>query len=463
MKRNRGWLAVLLTLSLVLSGVAIPKPSSAAKKKVKLSKKTATVKVGSKVKITVKNTKKEVKWSIKSGKKYIKLKNVKKKTVTVQGKKAGNAKIQVKVGKKKLVCKIKVKGKSTDKKKDTKKDKVTGTPGKNIDLPAGTTVFNVGGRKLALGITTDNVKTILGNMSNDIIREEKSPQGFDVISYNPAGSYDGYILVYLKDDVVVGLCAVGKNVQYGEGDGTIVSTGTSADTLEKASGWSAETLFDAKEGETKAGTGAYKYTASSPDATVLAYVDHFKVSGNQVYCIQVYSNTYSRSAMLDPNYCNYDAAVLSAMNLETVDILNAYCVFYNRRTLKSTDGLAKAAQDYCSNNMTGGDTPPSEQNSEDLKTAILEQNENDAPLHFAQTTLSMSSDSIGFANSILEQKDSSNYIISLTYVGKGFYGNTYTYYYQYIGIGTAFYQSGSKKYTYMVVDLVDLWEADESW
>lgn len=468
MKKSREWLAFLLVVSLLFSlGLAstmMTQSVSAAKKKVQLSKKKATVKVGSKVKIKVKNTSKKVKWSIKSGKRYISLKNTRKKTVTVQGKKAGNAKIQAKVGTKKLTCKIKVKRKTSSSTNTKEDDKITGTPGKNIALPAGTTVFNVGGRKLALGIKRSDVKTILGSMSNDIIREEKSPQGFDVIAYNPAGRYDGYTLVYLKNNIVVGICAIGKNVKYGEGSKTIVSTGTSASTLQNKSGWSAENLFAAKEGEAIVGTGAYKCTASAPAATVLAYVDYFKKGGNQVYCVQVYSNDYSRSSMLDPNYCNYDdPSVLTAMKLETADLLNAYCAFYGFRTLARVDGLAKAAQDYCDTSITRSDAPPAEQKEDDLKTVILEQNGNDAPLHFAQITMSMSSDGIGFANSILEQEKSSDYIIKLSYTAQNMYGATYKYYYKYIGIGAAVHQSASSKYTYMVVDLVDLWKAGESW
>lgn len=90
-------------------------------------------------------------------------------------------------------------------------------------------------------------------------------------------------------------------------------------------------------------------------------------------------------------------------------------------------------------------------------TAVLAQNANDAPLHFAQVTMSMSADSIGFANSTLEQERSSEYIIKLSYTDKNMAGATYKYYYQYIGVGVAVYSAGSKNYTYMVLDLVDLW------
>lgn len=453
MKKIRGWLALLLAFSLLLTGIMVPQPASAAKKKPKLSKKSASVKVGGKVKIKVKNTKKKVKWSVKSGKKYIKLTNTKKKTVTVKGRKAGTAKIIAKVGNKKLPCKIKVKkkGSNTGKKPSKDKDGATGVPGKEIKLPAGATVFQAGGHKLALGIKTSDVKTVFGSMSTDVMREEKSPQGFDVIAYNPGGKYDGYTLVYLKNDVVVGLCAIGKNVSYGN----VVKTGTAANAL--GAGWSPETLFDAKEGEATVGSGAYKYTAASPSATVLAYVDYFRKNGNKVYCIQVYSNAISRKNMLDPNTCNYDdAAVMTAMKIETAELLNAYCTYVGFRTLKTVGDLADVAQAFCDTSITKTDDPP-ERGNEALMTAILAKS--NEPLHFAEITLSMSSDSIGFANSVLEQEACSDYIIKLSYIDQHANGQKYPYSYQYFGIGAAAYkpESGSSRYTYMVIDLVDLW------
>ena len=74
----------------------------------KLNKKSIVVKERNSVTIKVKNTKKKAKWSIKSGKKYIRLKAKKRVSVKVVGVKKGTAKVQCKVGRKKLICKVKV-------------------------------------------------------------------------------------------------------------------------------------------------------------------------------------------------------------------------------------------------------------------------------------------------------------------------------------------------------------------
>ena len=67
MKKVRGTVAFLLVF--VLSFSVIPQNVLAAKKKVKLSKKSVTVTVGKTVKVKLKNNKKKVKWTVTSGKK----------------------------------------------------------------------------------------------------------------------------------------------------------------------------------------------------------------------------------------------------------------------------------------------------------------------------------------------------------------------------------------------------------
>ncbi len=79
-----------------------------AAQKPKLSTKSVSLTVGKTKTLKVKNTKKKARWSIKSGKKYIKLKAKKKASVKLVGVKKGTAKVQCKIGKKILVCKVKV-------------------------------------------------------------------------------------------------------------------------------------------------------------------------------------------------------------------------------------------------------------------------------------------------------------------------------------------------------------------
>lgn len=127
MKKGKKALTLLLIFTLALS--LFPQSAQAAKKKkVKLSKKTVTVKIGKTVKLKLKNNKKKVKWTVISGKKNVTLSKKKKTGVTIKGKRAGTAKVQAKVGKKKYVCKVTVKKKKSAKKTVKKVQTIQTTP-----------------------------------------------------------------------------------------------------------------------------------------------------------------------------------------------------------------------------------------------------------------------------------------------------------------------------------------------
>ena len=85
-------LVLLLIFAMALS--LLPQSAFAAKKKVKLNKKTVTVNAGKTVKIKLQNNKKKVKWTVISGKKNVTLSKKKKTGVTIKGKKPGTAKVQ---------------------------------------------------------------------------------------------------------------------------------------------------------------------------------------------------------------------------------------------------------------------------------------------------------------------------------------------------------------------------------
>lgn len=99
----KGKKLLVLLLITAVSMSLFPQSADAAKKNVKLNKKSITVNVGKTVKIKLKNNKKKVKWTVISGKKNVALSQKKKTGVTIKGKKAGTAKVQAKVGKKKYI------------------------------------------------------------------------------------------------------------------------------------------------------------------------------------------------------------------------------------------------------------------------------------------------------------------------------------------------------------------------
>lgn len=105
-------LSLFIAASMLISGfgmIAFSNPSYAASK-VRLSRKTVTVKAGKKTKIQLKNTRRKVTWK-SSNKKIVKIvrtKGKRRNTVTIKGVKKGKAYIIAKVGKKKYKCKVTV-------------------------------------------------------------------------------------------------------------------------------------------------------------------------------------------------------------------------------------------------------------------------------------------------------------------------------------------------------------------
>ena len=76
-------------LGLVLAGsmvVSMVTPGADAASKMSLSKKKITIQQGAKAKLKVKKATKKVKWSVTKGKKFVKLTQKKKTSVTIVGK-----------------------------------------------------------------------------------------------------------------------------------------------------------------------------------------------------------------------------------------------------------------------------------------------------------------------------------------------------------------------------------------
>ena len=440
-KRRQPWARVLaLALAAAMIMPQSMDAAAAAKKKVKLNKKKVVLKVGKKTTLKLKNNKKKVKWS--SNKK--KVATVTKKGV-VKAKKKGTAKITAKVGKKKYVCKVTVKAASTKKsnkntngKNNSSKtnggtQKVTGTPGKNVALNGD--IFQIGGRNLTLGMTLAQVHTVLGSLSTDILRSEKSPQGFDVLAFRPNGNnssvsrddkFSTYILLYLKSGKVVGICGISKSMAYG----SLVKAGTSAAVLESSSSWSSVEWYAAHNDKHKDGEGAYSTETSN--ANVLAFVDYY---GTQTtYCIQAFDKAYSIDGMTNLSSqdasCTYSDAVVKAMATESGELLNSK--------------LSGVAQSYSNTMAKAGVTDAADmtRSSSEIKSAIV-----GAGLQCGQwgeRIMANNMDAIGFANSAVQSQAARAQLCDEEGLGV-------------MGIGSAaYFENGDDVfYTYLVIDFVD--------
>ena len=300
-----------------------------------------------------------------------------------------------------------------------------------------------------MGLTRDEVNTVLGSLKTDVKRTAKSPQGFDVIAFRAGGNdtdksfdekYSTYILIYLKDDIVVGISGNASSMNF---DGT-VSYGTSAATL-VSNGW-----VDGDWYKTTAGD-AVAYSKDVDNATIIAFADAY--GDDKVYSIQIFNNAYS---IADMTKCrettlpmNYSADVLTEMETETFEILNAYLVNTGVRdadvkALRKNTKVSNVARAYskeladegCIYATNVGRNPA-------LSKAALE----NAGLSFnnwGERIMIGNMDAIGFANSVIESNDARNTLISANYA--------------ICGIGASVYTESAGKAVYypnMVIDFVD--------
>lgn len=223
-----------------------------------------------------------------------------------------------------------------------------GTAGSNVDLN-GKTAFSVDGHQLALGLTKAEVKKILGSLTVDVLREGKSPQGFDTMVFRENGNatkpeYNNFILLYFKNDIVVGITAISSNMSYG----SIVSGGTSASTLQ-ANGWSAVEKYETKTGENCA------FYKTVNNANIIALTDYY--GDSTVYCLQTFSTEYSVTDMTNvwetEMDLDYSANVTSEMATQLREMLNTYIIVKNFRSDVNLyqayllpDDLSDIAQSY---------------------------------------------------------------------------------------------------------------------
>lgn len=480
---TRAWCGVLAAALVVTSTSSVMLAEAA--KAPKLNKKTITLRAGAKKQLKVKNLKKKQKVKWKSSKK--KIATVSKKGL-VRAKKIGITKIVAKVGKKKLVCHVRVLPKkivirrpkpmpvATPVRVVTPKPtaivqpsettnvsptmdvtakptvKPTATPsgnaGQNVNLN-GKKAFTIAGYQLALGLTRDEVNTVLGSLKTDVKRTAKSPQGFDVIAFRAGGNdtdksfdekYSTYILIYLKDDIVVGISGNASSMNF---DGT-VSYGTSAATL-VSNGW-----VDVGWYKTTAGNAA-AYSKDVDNATIIAFADAY--GDNRVYSIQIFNNVYS---IADMTQCtettlpmNYSADVLTEMETETFEILNAYLVNTGVRdadvkAIRKNTKVSNVARAYSKKIANKGciDAANAKRDSAQTKEAL--ENAGISFNNWGERIMIGNMDAIGFANSVIESNDARNTLISANYA--------------ICGIGASVYTESAGKAVYypnMVIDFID--------
>lgn len=327
-------MAAVITAAMIISGVMIPDAASAAKK-ICLNKKKATIKVGGKLKLKLKNSKKKVKWS--SSKK--KIATVTQKGV-VKGKKKGSVKITAKSGGKKYICRVTVKARSsspaqtgsspapgsTAEPGTSLKPGATAKPGASSapdvqpgdegntdgtggsstlvdDMPSSpANTLTVGKMQVTLGMTESELVSKLGQA-----RVEKVPQdGFKAYVYNPGADYQNYLIVYLDGDTVAGMSTISKYFSYE----SLVYSGDSVSTLTSRSFTSLGYGY----------TAAYRCATTS--ANVLAYTD--KQGDGNVYGVQIFSDQYKLDDMLRPQNCTYTTETAGAVKKQMPELVNAF-------------------------------------------------------------------------------------------------------------------------------------------
>lgn len=303
--------------------------------------------------------------------------------------------------------------------------------------------LTVGNRQLSVGMTKTAFNNALASKSTDLKREEKSPQGFDVIAFRENGNnsslsgnqydqkYSTYILAYLQDNEVIGITAIAPGMSYaGE-----VSYGTPASTL-ASNGWTSVDWY-------LAGSAAGAYTKTIKGTEVIAFVD--ALGSNQVYCIQAFSDSFLVDDMTKVSettlQLNYPAEVQTAMATESGELLNAYLVNQGQSAFRINTKLSAAAKSYSSEIVSAGiiDASDASRSSSDIRSSIRAAGI--APGAWGERVLIGNMDAIGFANSMIESSGAR----ALLWSGD----------YAVMGLGAGAYNDGTVYYPNLVIDLID--------
>ena len=303
--------------------------------------------------------------------------------------------------------------------------------------------LTVGNRQLSVGMTKTAFNNALASKPTDLKREEKSPQGFDVIAFRENGNnsslsgnqydqkYSTYILAYLSNDEVIGITAIAPGMSYaGE-----VSYGTPASTL-ASNGWTSVDWY-------LAGSAAGAYTKTIKGTEVIAFVD--ALGSNQVYCIQAFSDSFLVDDMTNVSettlQLNYPAEVQTAMATESGELLNAYLVNQGQSAFRINTKLSAAAKSYSSEIVSAGiiDAIDASRSSSDIRSSIRAAGI--APGAWGERVLIGNMDAIGFANSMIESSGAR----ALLWSGD----------YAVMCLGAGAYNDGTVYYPNLVIDLID--------
>ncbi|MDE6851214.1 MAG: hypothetical protein K2J67_01830, partial [Lachnospiraceae bacterium] len=298
-------------------------------------------------------------------------------------------------------------------------------PGQEVTLPSEAAVFTLGTKKLALGMSETDVYTVLGSSSSQEIRTGKAPQGFDTIAFNTK-DYSEYLLFYLKDSLVTGICGIGKTMNFSD-----AAAGENGNNL--GSDW--KNLSDYRTDSGKVGA---KKSVVSDSETAYAFYD--ALGNNDIYCIQVFDQTKVKDADNDMIFGStgnlaYDAAVTSSIATEIGNMLNAFRAYCSVKCYYLNDSLAQCAQDYC-DTITANKIDP--RNVKDLLNDI--ESYGVEPMNWGEVCYYDAADAISFVNSLIEMD-------SLYPMLVGTDASTWSY----IGVGMA----SNGKHTYLAIDYVD--------
>ena len=246
----------------------------------------------------------------------------------------------------------------------------------------------MGSKKMAIGMTEAAVKSVLGSGT----RSGKSPQGFTTLAYNTS-NYSEYLLIYLQDGRVVGICGIGKSMSFDTAvagqDGTNLSDWTNQ----------SEYMTDSKKVAAK---------QKKVSTTEQAYLFFDALGDNTIYCIQVFNPTKLKNASKDMIYKTENLSygdsdglsVTSHIATETGHMLNAFRAYKGKNAFTLHSGLAQCAQTYCNNATSSklssrGD--PALINA--LEAAGTE------PMAWGEACYTDAADAISFANSLIEMDD----------------------------------------------------------